>query len=73
MPFFFERFPRVLITETSSYVRIFGALRWGVIYLHILYSDFKHQLALVVIHLLPCLSRALALVPLFDLVGAKGD
>ena len=41
MPLFFERFPRVLIDETSSSVRIFGALRWGVIYLHILYSESK--------------------------------
>ena len=38
--FFFERFPRVLIDETSSYVRIFGALRWGVIYLPFPYSEF---------------------------------
>ena len=39
MPLFFERFRRVLINEMPSSVRIFGALRWGLIYLHIVYSD----------------------------------
>ena len=44
MPLFFERFPRVLIDETSSSVRIFGALRWGVIYLAFPYSELMLRL-----------------------------